>query len=66
MDERAAESEGWERTMEFRWLKPWGLPPILQQKWTKWVHGYGEDTQEWRWIAVSTVEWSVERGRGSD
>jgi hypothetical protein len=52
-----AELEGWQRTMELRWLlspTP-GERPTLQQKWIRFVHGYGEGIEEDRWIGISAV-----------
>lgn len=52
--EQQAIQEGWERTMELRLRVSWtpGERPRLQQKWTRFVHGYGEDIQEERWVNV--------------
>jgi hypothetical protein len=55
--EYEAEQDGWQRTMELRWLispTP-GEGPTLQQKWTRLVHGYGEDFEEDLWIDIAAV-----------
>lgn len=57
MREQDAELDGWNRTMELRWLispTP-GEWPTLQQRWTRVIQGYGEDMLEEQWLAIATA-----------
>lgn len=57
MNEQEAINDGWERTMELKWLEspvP-GERPTLKQKWVRTAHGYGEDWQFEQWVDVATT-----------